>query len=174
MKPKSNSKFHVFDSLFTFLLLLSFLLFSLLLCSIGSAVYRSGSDSLNENYTSRTALAYLAEKLREHDESGALSETSIGETTALLLSETIDGKVYVTYLYYYDGALCELFAAADTDPSPEMGTKIAKLRSFSFSWDEEHSLLLLKTQDASGVLQTLTLHNSCQVLHGAFKNGKEM
>lgn len=162
MKSKSKTGIHVFDSLFTFLLLLSFLLFSLLLCGVGSAVYRGGSDSLNENYTTRTALAYLAEKLREHDESNSLSESCIGEIPALLLSETIDDCKYVTYLYSYDGALCELFTAADTVPSPEMGTQIASLTSFSFSWDEDHALLLLETQDADGAVQTLAVHNSSQ------------
>ena len=32
-------------------------------------VYQNGTDSLNKNYTSRMALSYLAEKLRQHDHS---------------------------------------------------------------------------------------------------------
>ena len=55
---------HSIDTLFTFLLLLSFLLFSLLVAGTGSMVYQNGTDSLNKNYTSRMALSYLAEKLR--------------------------------------------------------------------------------------------------------------
>ena len=48
---------HSIDTLFTFLLLLSFLLFSLLVAGTGSIVYQNGTDSLNKNYTSRTALS---------------------------------------------------------------------------------------------------------------------
>ena len=41
---------HSIDTLFTFLLLLSFLLFSLLVAGTGSMVYQNGTDSLNKNY----------------------------------------------------------------------------------------------------------------------------
>ena len=53
---------HSIDTLFTFLLLLSFLLFSLLVAGTGSMVYQNGTDSLNKNYTSRMALSYLDEQ----------------------------------------------------------------------------------------------------------------
>lgn len=70
MTQKKSS--HVFDTLFAFLLLIAFLLFSLLLSGVGSVIYQKGTDSLNENYTTRTALAYLQEKLRQHDETRRL------------------------------------------------------------------------------------------------------
>ena len=57
MTQKKSS--HVFDTLFAFFLLIAFLLFSLLLSGVGSVIYQKGTDSLNENYTTRTALAYL-------------------------------------------------------------------------------------------------------------------
>ena len=49
MTQKKSS--HVFDTLFAFLLLIAFLLFSLLLSGVGSVIYQKGTDSLNENYT---------------------------------------------------------------------------------------------------------------------------
>ena len=109
MTQKKSS--HVFDMLFAFLLLIAFLLFSLLLSGVGSVIYQKGTDSLNENYTTRTALAYLQEKLRQHDETGAFTETTVGDQPALALTETKDDGTYITYIYYYEGALRELFTS---------------------------------------------------------------
>lgn len=161
-----KKSFHVFDSLFAFLLLIAFLLFSLLLSGVGSVIYQKGTDSLNENYTTRTALAYLQEKLRQHDETGALSETAVSEQPALALTETKDGVDYVTYIYYYDGALRELFTAASATPAPETGSKITELSSFTFedlsspSEDGGH-LLRLSAADDTGNVQSVIVHASC-------------
>lgn len=161
-----KKSFHVFDSLFAFLLLIAFLLFSLLLSGVGSAIYRKGTDSLNENYTTRTALAYLSEKLRQHNEAGALSETTVGDQPALALTETKDGANYITYIYYYDGALRELFTSASATPTPETGSKITDLSSFTFeelpspSEDVGH-LLRLSAADDTGAMQSVIVHTSC-------------
>lgn len=161
-----KKSFHVFDSLFAFLLLIAFLLFSLLLSGVGSAIYRKGTDSLNENYTTRTALAYLSEKLRQHNEAGALSETTIGDQPALALTETKDGADYITYIYYYDGALRELFTSASATPTPETGSKITDLSAFTFeelpspSGDDSH-LLRLSAADDTGVMQSVIVHTLC-------------
>ena len=160
-----KKSFHVFDALFAFLLLIAFLLFSLLLSGVGSVIYQKGTDSLNENYTTRTALAYLQEKLRQHDEADALSETTVGEQPALALAETKDGADYVTYIYYYDGALRELFTASST-PIPETGSKITELSSFTFEelsspGKEDGHLLRLSAADGTGVVQSVIVHTSC-------------
>ncbi|MDD6660769.1 MAG: DUF4860 domain-containing protein [Lachnospiraceae bacterium] len=161
-----KKSFHVFDALFAFLLLIAFLLFSLLLSGVGSVIYQKGTDSLNENYTTRTALAYLQEKLRQHDEADALSETTVGEQPALALAETKDGADYVTYIYYYDGALRELFTAASSTPIPETGSKITELSSFTFEelsspGKEDGHLLRLSAADDTGVVQSVIVHTSC-------------
>ena len=163
-----KKSFHVFDSLFAFLLLIAFLLFSLLFSGVGSVIYQKGTDSLNENYTTRTALAYLQEKLRQHDEAGAFSETTVGSQPALALTETKDGTDYVTYIYYYDGALRELLTAASITPSPETGSKITELSSFTFeelsspSEDGGH-LLRLSAADDTGAVQSVIVHTSCDL-----------
>lgn len=164
MTQKKSS--HVFDSLFAFLLLIAFLMFSLLLSGVGSVIYQKGTDSLNENYTTRTALAYLQEKLRQHDEAGTLSETTVGDEPALALAETKDGVNYVTYIYYYDGALRELFTAASATPSPETGSKITQLSSFTFEEissppEDGGHLLRLSTTDHTGATQSVIVHTSC-------------
>ncbi len=126
-KPKNHS----IDSLFAFLLLLTFSLFTLMLAGMGSAVYRNGAAYLDENYTSRTAVAYVSEKVRQHDEAGSIFLTSVGELPALAFRDTIDGESFLTYVYFHDGALRELFISEDREPEAEMGSRIVELSSFS-------------------------------------------
>lgn len=135
-----TGKSHTIDSLFSFLLLLAFLLFSLLLIGTGSAIYKKVAAGLDENYTSRTAIAYVSEKVRQHDSAGDLFLTSFGEGNtvsaegvpeteipALCLRDIINEKTYLTYVYYYDGALRELMVGEATSPDASMGSEIAEL-----------------------------------------------
>ena len=139
-----KQKKHSIDSLFSFLLLLIFCLFTLMLSGMGSTIYRNGTTYLNENYTSRTAVAYVSEKVRQHDEAGAVFLTSIGTLPkegsdsadsvtfpALAFHDTIDDAIYITYVYFYDGALCELMVPEDRTPEAAMGNRIVELSSLS-------------------------------------------
>lgn len=127
IKPKNHS----IDSLFAFLLLLTFTLFTLMLAGMGSAIYRNGASYLDENYTSRTAVAYVTEKVRQHDVSGSIFMTKVEETPALAFRDTIDGESYLTYVYFYDGALRELFIEEDREPSATLGNRIVTLSSLT-------------------------------------------
>lgn len=153
---------HTIDTLFTVLLLLSFLLFSMLVAGTGSMVYQKSTDSLNRNYTSRTALSYLTEKLRQHDQSGDIAFTQLDNIPALALYEEQNETRYCTYLYFYNGALRELFTQASTTPSVDMGTAIAELADFTFCPDpaSESSTLLLTVTDADGSSDTARIHLS--------------
>lgn len=155
-----RQKKHSIDSLFSFLLLLIFCLFTLMLAGMGSTIYRNGTAYLNENYTSRTATAYVAEKVRQHDEAGSVFMTSIGvlsstssslaeeisedergsafeeqsaaeELPALAFRDTIDDSIYITYVYFYDNALCELMVQEDKEPVATMGSHIVELSSLT-------------------------------------------
>ena len=126
-----RQKNHSIDTLFSFLLLLIFCLFTLMLSGMGSAVYRNGTAHLNENYTSRTAVAYVSEKVRQHDETGAVFMSSVEELPALAFRDTIDEADYITYVYFYDNALCELMIPEDRIPEAAMGTHIVVLSSLS-------------------------------------------
>lgn len=155
--------FHTIDSLFTFLLLLAFLLFALLLAGTGSAVYRKSADSLNANYTSRTALSYLAEKLRQHDRAGSVEATQLDGLPALALHEEQNGDAYLTYIYFYDGALRELFTRTSTAAVPDMGSAIAALSDFSFtlsSSEDGGQILEVSATDKSGQEYSELLHLS--------------
>ena len=106
-----------------------------MLAGMGSTIYRNGTAYLNENYSSRTAAAYVAEKVRQHDEAGSVFLSSVSAEAAtvpaLALRDTIDGTDFITYVYFHDNALCELMLQEDRTPDAAMGTRIVELSSLT-------------------------------------------
>lgn len=119
-------------SAFTFLLLLIFSIFALVLAGMGAAVYKNSTAHLNENYTSRTAISYVAEKIRQHDTTGAVSLSEIDEIPSIVLTEVIHGEKFSTYIYFHNNSLCELFLREGIKPQAEMGTRLLELSNFDF------------------------------------------
>ena len=131
-------------------------------------VYQNGIDSLNKNYTSRMALSYLAEKLRQHDHTDGVNVRELDDIPSLVLYEEQNGTHYCTYLYFYDGALRELFTQASNVPSADMGTAITELSGFTFSVesapDGSESVLLITVTDTEGRNNTARIHLSAAAL----------
>lgn len=127
VKPRNHS----IDSLFSFLLLLTFSLFTLMLAGMGSTIYRSGTEYLDENYTSRTAIAYISEKVRQHDQADSVFLTSVEDLPALAFRDMIDDASFLTYVYFHDGALRELFIPEGRTPNADMGNRIVALSDFT-------------------------------------------
>ena len=130
------SEGHSISGLFSFLLFLLFTACALLLIISGSKVYQNSLSHMEENFSSRTAIAYVTEKLRAYDTRGAISLTTVEEIPALCLRETTEEGEFSTYLYYYEGALRELFLRSSSAPSAQLGTAIVSLQSFSFTIEE--------------------------------------
>ncbi|MDY3249086.1 MAG: DUF4860 domain-containing protein [Candidatus Choladocola sp.] len=162
-----NRKRHQADSLFTFLLLLIFALFTLVLAGTGGAVYKNGVTHLNENYTSRTAIAYVSEKVRQHDSSNDVFLTSVEDLPALGLRDAFDGETFLTYIYFYEGCLRELFVREDTVPTASSGTRIVDLSSFTVENPgttepaDAGSLFRVTAVSPEGDALSLFIHLSC-------------
>ena len=128
-----RQKHHSIDSMFTFLLLLSFCLFSMVLAGMGAAVYKNGSSRLNENYTSRTAIAYVTEKVRQHDSAGDIFLTSVEDVPAVGFRDTVEEDTYITYVYFDGEFLCELFIRNNVAPLINMGSRLVELADLKIS-----------------------------------------
>lgn len=125
-------KHHTIDSMFTFFLLLSFCLFSMVLAGTGATVYKNGSAQLDENYTSRTAIAYVTEKVRQHDSAGDVFLTSVEDVPAMGFRDTVKEYAYITYVYFDGEYLCELFVRDSITPLKNMGTRLIELADLKF------------------------------------------
>jgi hypothetical protein len=67
-----------------------------------------------DNYTGSVALQYFANKVRQGDAEGQISVIDKDGTQVLQLREEYDGEPYVTWIYYYDGSIRELFTYEDS------------------------------------------------------------
>lgn len=129
-----NSNQHVIDIIFVLALFCGFAACALMLVTLGANVYKRTVHEMESNYSSRTAFAYVTEKLRQNDSAAQLSLGTLNDTEAIILKQDINGTTYCTYLYLdHDGYLKELFVkesfALESD-SISTGQKILELNSF--------------------------------------------
>lgn len=120
----------------------------LLVLLTGAGGYRRLTERDRAAYDRRTALQYIATKVRQADAADCVSLTDFGGVPALRLAETVEGADYETYLYAYDGYLRELYAAAEAGLSPEDGEKVLPADGLTLSLEEG----LLRVETAGGSL----------------------
>lgn len=158
-----KSKHHSSDEMFTFLLLLIFCIFTLILAGMGASVYQNSASHLDENYTSRTAVSYVSEKIRQHDIFDSITLTELENIPALCLSQTIEDEPFVTYIYYFDGALRELFIRQSTLPQAASGTSIVELTSFTMEeCSSDGTLYKITACSKNGRNASVLIHPSAQ------------
>ena len=150
---------HSIDLVFSLVLFLLFSITGIGVVLIGSQVYSSCAAQLEETYTSRTALSYVSEKVRQADVSGAveLVNPSGFPENALVIHETVDGGSYNTFIYFYDGALRELLVKEGTEITPQQGTAIVSLRSFTIE-KRGTNFYILSATEKSGKVNQLMIH----------------
>lgn len=72
-KRRFHEQVHITDLLFSLGLLCLFTISSLTVLLIGAHVYKQTALDMKTNYTTRTALTYVAEKVRQHDSTSSIS-----------------------------------------------------------------------------------------------------
>ncbi|MBE5877494.1 MAG: DUF4860 domain-containing protein [Lachnospiraceae bacterium] len=141
-----NNKQHTIDILFMLSLFCVFAICSVILIIFGADVYQNTVNKTNENYLERTSVAYLTEKLRQTDISQDISIVNADGIDMLTITSEIEGQMYCTRLYEYDGHLYECFSRSDIILSPDAGQEIFELTGLSFSFTTP-SLLQISFQD---------------------------
>ena len=131
---KEKQGFRV-DSVGVFLLGAVFLFLSIGLVLLGGSVYSHIIAGSARNDDARTTFSYLANQVRRADSGAGVEIGYLGEQQALLLNHDYAGWAFVTYLYYYDGALRELFVEKGYELEPEAGLPIVWLEDIRFSID---------------------------------------
>lgn len=117
------------DMLFVLVLLTLFALVASLLVGAGAGVYAGIADTGGDLYEARTSLSFVANKIR-YSEGRTADLRVFGGTEAIVIPEQVDGDTYLTLIYYRDGALCELYAAADRAIDLSLGEEIVELEGF--------------------------------------------
>lgn len=121
----------IVDVLFILALFCAFLVSALFIVLFGARIYRSTVADMETNFTSRTALSYITEKMRQHDTVGGASVTFIDGQPVLILNQENDNVNYCTYLFSHDGYLKEITAKESFEFDFSSGQNILALSDFT-------------------------------------------
>lgn len=145
---------HTIDILFPLLFVLLFCFCALLVVMQGARIYKKTAAGLQENYTVRTAVSYLQEKLRECADASCIEIKELAGQQILVIDSVYAGETYASYIYLENGTLKELFKKKEeTAVNLQGGQDLVALDTFSVSQQEKDLLEL--TVSADGEKETV-------------------
>ncbi len=130
MKYDTSNR-HMIDLIFPIAVFFVFAASSLAVFMLSARLYRVQTETADNNYMTRTSLAYVNEKIRQNDQNGSIFIRTIEENQCLALESTIDGIPYTTYIYAADGMLKELFIRNDAPLHLKDGRNIMEVHDFT-------------------------------------------
>lgn len=155
MKRKQQN--HTIDILFVITLFCVFAVSVVMLTGTGAKVYQRIVNDMSENHNSRTACSYVFNKIHQADKNGAVSLGDYAGMNSVLMLEEIDNINYCTYLYCYDGNLCEIFARYDYPIEPQYGTVIMPIKDLTAE-NVTGSLYKFTLTTQEGEVSTIYVH----------------
>lgn len=151
---KKNNKSTI-EGLLVLLIFGIFAVCILLVLLTGAGAYQRLVNQGQNAYATRTVPHYLATKVRQADESGAVSIGKFGDAEALEITEVIGSAEYVTRIYCYDGYIRELFSGREGSFEPRDGEPIMEAESMVFSL--ENGCLSVEVTQENGIVTTQKL-----------------
>jgi len=151
------------NGLFGLLLFAVFAVCILMVLLSGAEVYGKLTENGRASYSQRTAVQYLTTKLRQEDCMGSLRTESFDGCDALVLTEQIDGEIYETQIYYYDGYIRELFAEPDSGMEPMDGDPVLEAAGFAVSLTEGCLQAAITDCEGQNLQLTLSLRSGKEV-----------
>lgn len=140
-----GKKTHMIDFIFPVVLLFVFAVSALVVTLFAAEVYQSTVEDSSRSSTARTSLAYVTEKIHAGDSLGNLEITEFDGCDAIRITDEIDGESYVTYIYFFNGELRELFVKSEKGFTAESGTGILKIKDFKIEKKSDNIILLACT-----------------------------
>lgn len=157
MIQKTEKKSHTMSVLFTMLLFLVFVLCALFTVLIGSRVYENITVRSDLSYTGNTSLSYIANKVRQGDRAGLVDVVEIDGIPVLEMKQEIGESEYVTWIYWTDGAIRELFTDTSSGLGLEDGLEILECGGLALS--KEDQLLHIETLGEGGGSISISLRS---------------
>lgn len=148
MKLQSENH-HMIDLLFTLALFCVFAASALFVVIIGADVYKSTVQQMEDNYSVRTSLSYVTEKIRQNDAGGGALVGELDGIPALILTQELESGTLTTYIYEYEGYLTELFISPGVTARAKDGQPILEVASFEIECVSS-SLFHFTTTDTLG------------------------
>ena len=152
-----TSNRHMIDLIFPVSVFFVFAASSLAVLMLSARLYRTQTEKADNNYTTRTSLAYVNEKIRQGDTNGGIFIQTIEDQECLAIESAIDGISYTTYIYAADGMLKELFIRDDAPLHLTDARTIMEVNDFTM---EEIGANLFRFTSADGNGNTSVLITS--------------
>lgn len=147
---------HMIDFLFPVALFFVFALSALTVILLATRIYQSTTENSSLNYTSRTSLSYISEKIHQNDLENGVSLGSFDGCDALVLKQEIDDTVYFTYIYSYQNELKEIFLKEGAETHAAAGQTILNVQDFSMKQIAE-GLFSFQCTDEAGQTASTTV-----------------
>jgi len=122
---------HMIDFLFPVALFFVFALSALTVILLAARIYQSTTENSSLNYTSRTSLSYINEKIHQNDCEGAVYLDEFDGCQALVMAQSHNHERYYTYIYVYNQELKELFVKEGVNVTASAGRTIMEVQDFS-------------------------------------------
>jgi type II secretory pathway pseudopilin PulG len=122
------------------------------LAGVGSDTYLRLAAKQAQATDLRTGLSYLDVQIRKHDTRGALAirPDPFAGKPALVIRQQIEGKDYLTWIYLYQGSLCELFVASGAKVTPDMGSLIVPMDDLQIEGVGDDAVRVTLSRQAKG------------------------
>ena len=147
MKTAGHTE-HTISSVFVFMLLGIFVVFSMLMIVLGVRAYHSTESQTGRNNQYRLLSSYVRSMVRSEDGFADIHEETVDGIETLSMEESYDGDSYVTRIYCSDGKLREWFSGAENPFDPSAGDVICDAQAFAC--EVEDGLLTVRVQDMDG------------------------
>lgn len=120
---------HHMDGLIALLLFGIFAVCVLAVLLTGADAYRRLTQRDQAAHDRRTAIQYVATRVRQADSAGGVRVEEFGGVQTLVLGAN---EEYITRLYCYDGSLMELYTGADAEFYPDDGERLMDMSAMEF------------------------------------------
>lgn len=146
---------HMIDFLFPVALFFVFALSALTVILLATRIYQSTTENSSLNYTSRTSLSYISEKIHQHDSGGTIAIGTFDGCDALVLGQSTGGATYYTYIYSWQDELKEIFLKEGADTNASAGQTILKVSDFTMEQVGDGLFSFQCTDEAGQTARTL-------------------
>lgn len=155
MLQKTEKHGGMVSTLFVIILFMVFMISMFFMVLIGARVYENIDTRVKDNYSGSVSLGYITNKVRQSDIDGMVNVITVEDTPVLELAQNINGVIYTTWIYYYDGNVCELFTRPDAGLGLDAGLKILECDGLNLTKDGDAVRIETTGTGAQSVLLSL-------------------
>lgn len=137
-------KKHFTDIIFIIMLIGIFAISAVTLTILGVNTYKNFASENGER-DATTSLLFFAQKIRQCENKTSIHTEKIGNTDALILESSQNGRNIKTCLFVNDGYLKEITALGNMKLSKEFGQNILPLNNAEFGISDERLLTITVT-----------------------------